>query len=119
MAQKFLKKGGFLGILCDQYSGRAGLKTKLFGAESSITPLPAILALKHQCPVIPVTLETLSPGRWEMRFHKPIQLSPQIDKVEATHLLVKVMENIMHTHSRDIFWLHDRWRLKRNRKQNR
>ena len=118
MAQKFLKKGGFLGILCDQYSGRAGLKTKLFGAESSITPLPAILALKHQCPVIPVTLETLSPGRWEMRFHKPIQLSPQIDKVEATHLLVKVMENIMHTYSRDIFWLHDRWRLKRNRRKN-
>ena len=56
---------------------------------------------------------------WEMRFYKSIQLSPQIDKVEATHLLVKVMENIMHTYSRDIFWLHDRWRLKRNRKQNR
>ena len=55
---------------------------------------------------------------WEMRFHKPIQLSPQIDKVEATHLLVKVMENIMHTYSRDIFWLHDRWRLKRNRRKN-
>ena len=54
-----------------------------------------------------------------MRFHKPIQLSPQIDKVEATHLLVKVMENIMHTYSRDIFWLHDRWKIKRRRSKNR
>ena len=58
MAQKFLKKGGFLGILCDQWAGGAGTMTKLFGKESSITPLPAILALKHQCPVIPVSLST-------------------------------------------------------------
>jgi KDO2-lipid IV(A) lauroyltransferase len=113
MAQKFLKKGGFLGILCDQWAGGAGTMTKLFGKESSITPLPAILALKHQCPVIPVSLSTISPGHWEMRFHEAVHLSPELDKISATEELVKTMEKMMRTYSKDIFWMHDRWKIKR------
>ncbi len=63
MAQKFLKKGGFLGILCDQWAGGAGTMTKLFGKESSITPLPAILhsstsALSYPYPYRPSHLDT-------------------------------------------------------------
>jgi lauroyl/myristoyl acyltransferase len=118
-AHKFLKTGGFLGILCDQWAGRAGLKTNLFGKQSSITPLPAILALKHQCPIIPVSLETISPGRWEMGFHEPIRLSPELDKVDATNELVNTMENIMRNYSKDIFWLHDRWKINPRKRRKR
>ena len=113
MATKFLKKGGFLGILCDQWAGGAGTMTKLFGKESSITPLPAILALKHQCPVIPVSLTTTSPGHWEMRFHEAVHLSPELDRISATEELVRTMEKMMRTYSKDIFWMHDRWKVKR------
>ena len=118
-AHKFLKAGGFLGILCDQYAGHAGFKTKLFGQNSSITPLPAILALKHQCPIIPASLETLAPGRWQLRFHKPIVLPTDIDKEAATCIVIKTMEKMMKTYSKDIFWLHDRWRLKRRKRTQR
>lgn len=114
-AHKFVKNGGFLGILCDQWAGGAGLRTNLFGKESSITPLPAILALKHHCPVIPVSLSTVAPGQWQLRFHQPIQLSPDLDKVSATKELVKIMEQMMRRYSKDIFWLHDRWKIKPRR----
>lgn len=117
MAQKFLKKGGFLGILCDQYAGRAGLKTKLFGAESSITPLPAILALKHQCPMIPVSLATTAPGKWHLCFHEPVHLPSTLDKISGTEHLIKTMERMMKDYSQDVFWLHDRWKI-RSRRHN-
>ena len=95
-------------------SGRwpAGTMTKLFGKESSITPLPAILALKHQCPVIPV-IPRPSLLAWEMRFHEAVHLSPELDKISATEELVKTMEKMMRTYSKDIFWMHDRWKIKR------
>ncbi|MGB1937842.1 MAG: lysophospholipid acyltransferase family protein [Akkermansiaceae bacterium] len=115
MAQRFLKNGGLLGILCDQWAGGAGLRTELFGKESSVTPLPAILALKHQCPVIPVSLSTIAPGRWQLRFHEPLDLSPDLDKVSGTKELVKTMEQMMRRYSKDIFWLHDRWKIKPRR----
>lgn len=119
-ANRLLRDGGLLGILCDQSSGGAGIHTELFGKKTSITPLPAILALKHQCPIIPVTLETISPGRWEIRFLNPVNLPLGLDKAEATKRLVKTMEIIMHTHSRDTFWLHDLWKTKprKRRKKN-
>ncbi|MGB2403283.1 MAG: lysophospholipid acyltransferase family protein [Akkermansiaceae bacterium] len=116
-AQKFLKKGGFLGILCDQWAGGAGTLTDLFGKESSITPLPAILALKHQCPVIPVSLSTISPGHWEMRFHEAVHLSPELDKLSATEQLVKTMEDMMKAYSKDIFWMHDRWKIRPSKRK--
>ncbi len=117
MAHKFLKNGGFLGILCDQWAGGAGFRTELFGKESSVTPLPAILALKHQCPLIPVSLETIAPGQWQLCFHKLICLSPGLDKISATKHLIKTMEQMMMDYSQDIFWLHDRWKI-RSRRHN-
>ena len=117
MATKFLKKGGFLGILCDQWAGGAGIMTDLFGKESSITPLPAILALKHQCPIIPVSLSTISPGKWEMRFHEAVLLPPDLDKLSATKEIVKTMEKMMRTYSKDIFWMHDRWKIRRRERR--
>lgn len=115
MAHKFVKNGGFLGILCDQWAGGAGLKMNLFGKESSVTPLPAILALKHKCPVIPVSLSTAAPGKWHLCFHEPVHLPSTLDKFSGTEHLIKTMEQMMRRYSKDIFWLHDRWKIKPRR----
>jgi len=58
-ASKFLRDGGILGILGDQHSGKAGITSPLFGKDTSITPLPATLAQKYNCPIIPVTVSTV------------------------------------------------------------
>lgn len=111
-ASKFLRDGGILGILADQHAGKAGVKLPLFGKETSITPLPSMLAQKYDCPIIPVTLRTVKPGKWVARFEKPITIPEGLNKTEATELIVPVMESIMSECSSDIFWLHDRWKLK-------
>jgi len=48
-----------------------------------------------------------------MRFHEAVHLSPDLDKISATEELVKTMEKMMRTYSKDIFWMHDRWKIKR------
>ena len=111
-ASKFLRDGGILGILGDQHAGNAGIKLPLFGKETSITPLPTMLAQKYGCPIIPVTLSTVAPGKWVARFGAPITIPKELDKTEATKLLIPVMETVMTEHCSDIFWLHDRWKLK-------
>lgn len=111
-ASKFLRDGGVLGILADQNSGEAGVKLPLFGKETSITPLPAILAQKYDCPIIPVTVQTVAAGKWHIQLLAPIHIPKNISKAEATQLVIPHMEAIMKQHSSDIFWLHDLWKIK-------
>jgi len=111
-ASKFIRKGGMLGILADQHSGQAGIDLPLFGKETSITPLPSMLAQKYQCPIMPLTIKTVSPGKWEIAFSDPIEIPKDLNKKEATARLIPVMEQVMKNHCSDIFWLHDRWKIK-------
>lgn len=113
-ANKFLRDGGILGILSDQHAGKSGIQLPLFGKETSITPLPAILAQKYNCPIIPIVLYTESPGRWTLECRTPFTLpsKEKVDKTEATKIIADHLENIMHKHSADIFWIHDRWKIK-------
>ena len=53
-----------------------------------------------------------------MRFHEAVHLSPELDKISATEELVKTMEKMMRTYSKDIFWMHDRWKIKRRNEDN-
>ena len=112
-ASKFIREGGMLGILADQHSGKAGVNLPLFGKETSITPLPCMLAQKYNCQIIPVTVVTTAPGQWDISFCTPFRVPKELDKTEATKLLTPVMEQVMKEHNSDIFWLHDRWKLKR------
>jgi len=111
-ASKFIRDGGMLGILADQHSGNAGIKLPLFGKETSITPLPSMLAQKYDCPIMPVTVETTAPGKWAISFDDPINIPKDLDKDEAAKLLLPLMEKVMFENSSDVFWLHDRWKIK-------
>jgi len=113
-ASKFLRDGGILGILSDQHSGKSGIHLPLFGKETSITPLPTMLAQKYDCPIIPIILFTEKPGRWILECRKPFHLPTpeQADKTEATQRIVEQLEDTMRTHSKDMFWIHDRWKIK-------
>lgn len=113
-ASKFLRDGGMLGILSDQHSGKAGITLPLFGKETSITPLPCLLAQKYNCPILPVTVITTAPGKWDINVEEALHIPKDLDKTEATKLLIPIMEKVMTEHCSDIFWLHDRWKIKRS-----
>lgn len=111
-ATKFLKNGGALGILCDQYAGRKGISLSLFNKKTFVTPLPATMAQKYDCPIIPVIITTEQAGHWKLSFGEAIKIPKELDKNEATLALAPIMESIMRENIQDIFWLHDRWKNK-------
>jgi KDO2-lipid IV(A) lauroyltransferase len=113
-ASQHIRNGGILGILCDQAAGHAGMRMPLFGKETSITPLPAILALKYNCPVFPISLESTTPGKWKMKVHSPLVFPADANKKSATQEIAATMEKLMKAYSKDIFWLHNRWKMKPN-----
>jgi len=115
-ASKFLRDGGTLGILSDQHAGKSGVQLPLFGKKTSITPLPAMLAQKYDCPIIPITLATITPGEWSAQLENPISIPQDLDKTAATASLIPIMEKIMKQNTVDIFWLHDLWKIKRTLK---
>lgn len=112
-AYQFLSEGNILGVLADQHAGASGVQLPLFGEMTSISPLVVMLAQKYQFPIFPVSLTTVSPGNWRLEFLAPITVEPELSKEEAIKKIMPAMESIMSTHLRDIFWLHDRWKLKR------
>ena len=118
-AAKFLKNGGFLGILSDQYAGKKGIKATLFNQETSISPLAASMAYKYQCPIVPVIVTTTRAGKWHIQYADPQYISTELNKNSITTTLVSTMEKIMRENSKDIFWLHNRWKQRRfTRAQN-
>lgn len=99
----FLRRGGVLGVLSDQRAGKIGELTPFFGRVTSCTPIPAILARRTGAAVLGVSLRTLSPGRWELRFH-------ELGEEPTTAAVMRLVERMMRASPADVFWLQDRWR---------
>jgi len=51
--ERLLRKGKSIGMLPDQSTSR-GLRVKFFGANATVTPIPALLAMRHGRPVVVV-----------------------------------------------------------------
>ncbi len=100
----FLRRGGVLGVLSDQRAGRIGEIVPFFGRAVSASPLPAILARRTGAALIGLSLRTVGPGRWELRFHRAPVGEP------ATAGVMTLVESMMRAAPEDVFWLQDRWR---------
>lgn len=103
----FLRRGGVLGVLADQRAGSIGELVPFFGRITSCTPIPAILARRTGAAVLGVSLRTLGPGRWELRFHACDETAPTTERV------MRLVETMMRVSPEDVFWLQDRWKVSR------
>lgn len=112
-----LREGGCLGVIADQHAGSRGLAVPLFGKLSSMTNLPALLHRKTKAPILPISMCTVSPGRWKIIFHPALHFS---DLTKAnTHSLTcetaKAYESIMWESPTDVLWMHGYWKVGRRR----
>jgi lauroyl/myristoyl acyltransferase len=46
-----------------------------------------------------------------MKVHSPLVFPADTNKETATQEIAAVMEKLMQTYSKNIFWLHDRWKI--------
>ena len=107
-----LKEGGTLGCIADQNAGKHGMALPFFGKLSSMTNLPALLHRKTKAPIIPLSMCTVSPGKWKVIFKPAINISEQAkkDTYQVTIQCAHAYEKIMSESPADVLWMHNYWR---------
>ena len=106
----FLRAGGGLGIISDQRTIGHGELAPFFGRLTACTPLPAVLARRTGARVFGLSVTTVKPGKWRIRFH-PLVGEP------TTENCMKLLETVMRQSPADVFWLQDRWKVSNSNPQ--
>ena len=104
-----LRRGGALGMLIDQDSGKMeGVWVPFFG-RPAFTPVGAAkIALKQRAAVIPVFIERLTDGNHRICFQPPLDLPD--DPRQATALMTSKIEEHIRRRPEQWVWMHRRWR---------
>jgi len=107
------RPGTITGLLADQSAGRSGMRLPFFGRPCSVTPAPALFALRYNLSLHGCFCRRLGLGRWE------IDIGPEIPT--HNHDQARPIEDIMSDINSQFesfiledpanwFWVHDRWK---------
>ena len=100
----FLRDNGIIGILADQRVGMQGKVVSFFGRLTRVSPLPSLLVRRSKCEVLALSLRTIAPGKWSVRYHK-------VEKPYDSANCMQALEAAMKVSPLDVFWLQERWKL--------
>jgi KDO2-lipid IV(A) lauroyltransferase len=107
-----LKEGRRLGILVDQKMND-GIAVPFFGRMAMTAPAAAQLALRFECPVIPVRMERLEGCRFRMTFFPALEKPATGDRhADIAALMTDInaaLEGWIRERPGQWFWLHRRW----------
>ncbi len=114
-----LKKGGAVGVLIDQKVNKAnGFLVHFFGRDAFTTSSVAMLKLKSDPAVIPISMPRVSNGRYRLNIGDPIEYkADEIEEIdEKLNQMTKqynlTLESIIKEYPAQWFWMHDRWNLR-------
>ena len=114
-AVRFVKDGGFLGILPDQAWNSTGVHGRFFGQPCFTAGGPAAIALLSRAPVVPVVSYRMAPFRHRLEIFEPLDLAAGISRDEAirenTMRMNTFLEKMIRAHPEQWLWLHRRWKL--------
>lgn len=100
----FIRDGGIVGILADQRVGMQGELVRFFGRLTRASPLPSLMARRSKCGVFAMSLITVAPGKWKVRYH------PVNGPVNTANCM-DALERAMKASPLDVFWFQERWKL--------
>jgi len=109
-----LKKGDGVAILIDQWAGDEGIWIEFFGEKTSTTSIPARLAKKTGCALIPAFCLRRSVGQYEIHLGAPYiydDASPEWE-VRITKELNQLLEEQIRRYPEQWLWGHRRWKPK-------
>jgi len=112
--ERMLQKGKSVAMLPDQ-SNSKGLRMEFFGKSATVTPVPALLAVRHRRPVVVVAAcRTSDPFYFEGFVSDPIWPDPHGDErseiVRITGQMTLKMEEIIRRFPEQYLWMHNRWK---------
>lgn len=108
-----LEENRVMAIIIDQWDGPEGLWVDFFGSPTSTTSLPARLAHKTSCALVPAYCLRQSPGQYEIHVLPPVVL-PEADDWETrvTASLNHALECEIRKYPEQWSWGHRRWKVK-------
>ncbi len=111
--QQHLARGRSVAILADQSTVK-GVAVDFFGRTALTTPIPALLALRQQRPIVVVACVRTAPLRFAGVLGEPIwprdttNERPEIERL--TQAMSHSMETIIRDSPEQYLWMHDRWK---------
>jgi len=111
-APGFLRRGGALGILVDQYAGDLGLWTPFFDRLASTTTLAASYAIRAKVPIVPLAVYTTGTAHWKIVAYDPLpREETNINRLTA--IMNQALETQIRASPADWLWCHNRWKTPR------
>ena len=112
--RSFMKQPGIItGLLADQSAGKNGLRLPFFGLPCSVTPAPAIFALRYNLSLHGCFCRRLGLGRWEIELYPeiPTRLNGKARPVEDIMSDINTLyESFILEDPANWFWVHNRWK---------
>ncbi len=116
---RVLKQKGILAVLIDQHESRGAVWVDFFGRKASTSTLPAMLALKYGCPVLPAFFYRNENGCSRIQYGPAFPLIRsghlQEDLLANTQQYVSKIEEEIRKRPGDWLWAHRRWRKPKER----
>ena len=115
-AREVIKKindGYSIALMVDQRVGQAP-KIPFFGEPAHTTTIPAQLALKYDCKLVPIFLERKEDVNFEMTIHEPYEIQKtgnvDADTNNITLKINQIIEKMIIKNPTQWLWSHNRWK---------
>ena len=110
---KKINDGYSIALMVDQRVGQ-GPKIPFFNEPAHTTTIPAQLALKYNCKLVPIFLERKGEVNFEMTVHEPyeIQKTENVDgdTKNITLEINQIIEKMIINNPNQWLWSHNRWK---------
>ena len=108
-----IKDSYSIALMVDQRVSE-GPRTLFFNKPAHTTTIPAQLALKYDCKLVPISLERKEGPNFEMTIHEPYKIQKTGDDEEDTKNITlkinQVIEKMILKNPTQWIWSHNRWK---------
>ncbi|MFC1699585.1 lysophospholipid acyltransferase family protein [Candidatus Omnitrophota bacterium] len=110
-----LRENHLVAITIDQWAGPEGLWSYFFNVPTSTTSLPARLAKRTGCALIPAYCVRINSGKYEIHVHPEVSLKAEADVwvEKMTNHLNSLLEQQIRAFPSQWMWTHKRWKNKK------
>jgi len=107
------KNGYSIALMVDQRVGE-GPKINFFNQPAQTTTIPAQLALRYNCKLVPISLKRIENINFEMTVHQPYEIlktgNDEQDVQSITLKINEIIEKMIIENPNQWLWSHNRWK---------
>ena len=108
-----IKNNYSIALMVDQRVGE-GIKINFFNQLAQTTTIPAQLALRYNCKLVPISLKRIENTNFEMAVYKPYEASKtgndEQDTQNITLKINQIIEKMIIENPTQWLWSHNRWK---------